>query len=128
MRRLHRLITTLAILLGATRASNAFAQTDIIRGRIIGPDSAPVARANVTVTSLTGNVSRTVRSDADGRYTIAFPGSDGDYFVSIAALGFAAKRFQIKRTGDQEILIANAKLAVVAQQLDAVLPWAVASR
>ena len=53
-------------------------------------------------------------------YAIAFPGSDGDYFVNVAALGFAAKRFQIKRTADQEILIANAKLTVVVQKLDAV--------
>src|SRR5215211_9133585 len=40
----------------------AFAQTDVVRGRIIGPDSLPVERATVTVTSLTGNVTRQART------------------------------------------------------------------
>ena len=98
----------------------AAAQTDVIRGRIIGPDSVPIERANITVTSLTGNVSRTTRTDKNGRYTVTFPGDEGDYFVNVAALGFAARRFEIKRTGDQEILIADARLQRVAERLDAV--------
>ena len=95
------------------------AQADIVRGRVIAPDSTPVERATITVTSLRGNVSRTTRTDKDGRYTIAFPGSDGDYFVNVAALGFASKRFEVKRIADQEILVGNARLSVVVQQLDA---------
>jgi hypothetical protein len=95
------------------------AQADIVRGRVIAPDSTPVERATITVTSLRGNVSRSTRTDKDGRYTVAFPGSDGDYFVHVAALGFASKRFEVKRIADQEILVGNARLAVVAQQLDA---------
>src|SRR5690242_16297526 len=94
------------------------AQSDVVRGRVIGPDSTPVERATITVTSLRGNVSRTTRTDKDGRYTVAFPGSDGDYFINVAALGFASKRFEIKRIGDQEILVGNARLSIVAQQLD----------
>jgi hypothetical protein len=94
------------------------AQADVVRGRVIGPDSAPVERATITVTSLRGNVSRTTRTDKDGRYTIAFPGSDGDYFINVAALGFASKRFEVKRIGDQEVLVGNARLSIVAQQLD----------
>src|SRR5204862_2067974 len=96
------------------------AQADVIRGRVIAPDSTPVERATITVTSLRGGVSRGARTDKDGRYTIAFPGSDGDYFVSVAALGFAGKRFEIKRIADQDVLVGNARLAVVAQQLEAV--------
>lgn len=97
-----------------------FAQTDVIRGRIVGPDSVPVERATITVTSISGNVSRSTRTDKNGRYTVTFPGDDGDYFVNIAALGFATRRFEVKRTGDQEILVADAKLSRVAAQLDAV--------
>ena len=33
------------------------------------------------------------------RYTITFPGDEGDYWVQIAALGFATRRFEVKRTG-----------------------------
>ena len=77
------------------------------------PDSLPVERATITVTSTHGNVSRTPRTDKNGRYTVAFPGDEGDYFVNVAALGFAAKRFEIKRTGDQDILVADARLSRV---------------
>ncbi|HEY4129241.1 MAG TPA: TonB-dependent receptor, partial [Gemmatimonadaceae bacterium] len=96
------------------------AQADVIRGRITGPDNSPIERATITVTSLTGNVSRSQRTDKNGRFTVTFPGSDGDYFVNIAAIGYATRRFEVKRTGDQEILIADAKLQTVATQLDAV--------
>ena len=85
-----------------------------------GPDSLPVERATVTVTSLNGNITRNARTDKNGRFTIAFPGDEGDYMVSIAALGFTGKRFEIKRTGDQDILVADARLSKSAAQLDAV--------
>jgi hypothetical protein len=117
MRQLRRLLAVAAIILTPELAS---AQSDVIRGRVIGPDSMPIERALVTVTSLNGSVSRNTRTDKAGRYTITFPGADGDYFVNVAALGFAPRRFQIKRTADQEILIANAKLGTAVQQLDAV--------
>lgn len=96
------------------------AQTDVIRGKITGPDNSPIERATVTVTTLSGNVSRSARTGKDGRYTVTFPGDEGDYMVNIAALGYAARRFEIKRTGDQEILVADAKLQTAAAQLDAV--------
>jgi hypothetical protein len=114
----YRLSAAMVIVLGGPAALAA--QADVVRGRVIGPDSTPIERATITVTSLRGNVSRTTRTDKDGRYTVAFPGSDGDYFVSVAALGFGGKRFEVKRIADQEILVGNARLSIVAQQLDAV--------
>src|SRR5690348_16567565 len=39
--------------------------------------------------------------------------------VSFAALGFAVKRFEVKRTADEEILLADAKLTRAAVNLDA---------
>jgi hypothetical protein len=92
-------------------------QADVIRGRVIGPDSLPVNEVLVTVTSFSGNVSRTARTNRDGRFTITFPSGDGDYMVAFAAIGYAAKRFEVKRMADEEILIADAKLTKV----DAVL-------
>jgi hypothetical protein len=94
-------------------------QTDVVRGRVIGPDSLPIEGAQVTVTSLTGNVSRRARTDKSGRFTVTFPNGEGDYFVSFAALGFATKRFEVKRTADEEILIADAKLTRAAVNLEA---------
>src|SRR5512140_3045165 len=115
---LRLFIVVAGIIASLGRPAALRAQTDVVRGRVIGPDSTPVERATVTVTSLRGTVSRSTRTDKDGRYTVAFPGTDGDYFISVAALGFASKRFEVKRTADQEILVGNARLSVVAQQLD----------
>ena len=92
-------------------------QADVIRGRVIGPDSLPVPEVLVTVTSFSGNVSRTARTNRDGRFTVTFPAGDGDYMVAFAAIGYAAKRFEVKRMADEEILVADAKLTKV----DAVL-------
>jgi len=71
----------------------------------------PIEGANVTATSVQGGVNRVQRTDKAGRFTITFPGAEGDYFVYVTALGFTPRRFEVKRTADQEILIADARLA-----------------
>ncbi|HEY3157459.1 MAG TPA: carboxypeptidase-like regulatory domain-containing protein, partial [Vicinamibacterales bacterium] len=109
-----------AALLGAAFAPTAEAQSDIIRGRVIGPDSLPIDNVVVTATSISGNVNRTARTDRNGRYTITFPGGDGDYMISFAALGFAARRFEVKRVADEDFLVADARLQRVNAVLDAV--------
>lgn len=93
---------------------------DVIRGRVTGPDSAAIENVTVTVTSISGNVSRTARTDRNGRFTVTFPGGDGDYIVSFAAMGYAARRFEVKRTADEEILVADTRLAKVGAILDPV--------
>jgi hypothetical protein len=95
-------------------------QLDVIRGLITGPDSVPIAGARITATSLSGNVNRNARTDTRGRFTITFPGGDGDYFITVTALGFAPKRFEVKRSADQEVLLADARLSRTVAQLDEV--------
>ena len=95
-------------------------QLDVIRGQVLGPEGKPLEDAKVTATSLSGNVNRSARTDKNGRYTITFPGGEGDYFVEVAAIGYAARRFEVKRTADQEILVADARLLRTAGQLDTV--------
>jgi hypothetical protein len=118
----RRLLFLVAAIFAAalSRPTALHAQSDVIRGRITGPDSLPIERANITVTSLNGNITRNARTDKNGRFTITFPGDEGDYMVTVAALGFNARRFEVKRTSDQEILIADARLTKSAAQLDAV--------
>lgn len=113
-----RLLIVFTIL--ALSASPAYAQVDVIRGRVIGPDSLPIEHVVVTATSIGGNVSRTARSDRNGRFTITFPGGEGDYMVSFSLLGYAPRRFEVKRTADQEILVADARLTPIAGVLDTV--------
>ncbi len=88
-------------------------QADVIRGRVIGPDSLPLPEVLVTVKSFSGNVSRAARTNRDGRFTVTFPAGDGDYMVAFAAIGYAAKRFEVKRMADEEVLLADAKLTKV---------------
>ena len=111
---------TLCALFALAAAAPLSAQADVIRGRVIGPDSLPIENVTVTATSIAGNVNRSARTDKNGRFTITFPGGEGDYMVSFAALGFAARRFEVKRIADEDILIADARLQKVNAVLDPV--------
>jgi hypothetical protein len=119
----RRIIALAALLFAALLARPSMShaqQADVIRGQVIGPDSVPVQGVTVTVTSMSGNVTRTARTDKNGRFTVTFPSGDGDYMVAFAAMGFAAKRFEVKRVADEEILVADTKLTRAAVSLDAV--------
>src|SRR6476646_4261532 len=121
--RLYSLVSALVV---AAVASVAAVPTlsaqdlDVIRGQVVGPEGKPLEDAKVTATSLSGNVNRTARTDKNGRYTITFPGGEGDYFVEFSALGYGARRFEVKRTADQQILVADARLQRAAGVLDTV--------
>jgi hypothetical protein len=95
-------------------------QLDIIRGQIVSAEGKPIEDAKITATSFSGSVNRSARSDKNGRYTITFPGGEGDYFVEVSAIGYAVRRFEVKRTADQEILVADTKLQRTAGLLETV--------
>jgi hypothetical protein len=111
----------LALLAFAVATPVAAQQTDVIRGRVTGPDNRPIEGVQVTATSVSGAVNRTARTNADGRFTITFPGGDGDYIVTMNRIGYAQRRFQVKRTADQDILVADARMQTAVQDLDAVV-------
>jgi hypothetical protein len=115
-----KILLLAVILFGALASpSRAHAQdVDVIRGRITDPENKGIEGAVITATSLSGNVNRTTRTDTNGRFTITFPGGDGDYIVAIAALGYAARRFEVKRAADEQILLADAKLTRIGTVLD----------
>lgn len=94
-------------------------QVDVIRGRVTGAENEPLENVSIIVTSISGNVNRTARTDRQGRFTVTFPNGDGDYMVTFNALGYAQKRFEVKRTADEEFLLADAKLTKVGTVLDA---------
>ena len=95
-------------------ARSLAAQADVIRGRVTAAaDDAPILGVVVTATSLSGNVSRSARTNSEGRYTIVFPGGDGDYWVTFAGVGFTPRRLEVKRLADESVLIADARLAPI---------------
>ena len=114
-------MVVLALVVLLVYAERASAQgVDVIRGHVTGPDGAPLENANVTATSVSGGVNRYARTDAGGRFTITFPGGEGDYFMGFTAIGFSPRRFEIKRTADQEILVAVARMQRAPAMLDTV--------
>src|SRR5215207_5424210 len=95
-------------------------QSDVIRGRVTTQDGKAIESARVTVTSIPNNVARNANTDKSGLYTVTFAGGDGDYWVSIGAIGFAPKRFELKRVADEAVLVGDAKLVPSGVKLDAV--------
>jgi hypothetical protein len=91
----------------------------VIRGKVTGIDGAPLTGVRVTATSIPGNVTRTATTNNQGNFQIAFPGGPGDYIMGYAHFGYAFRQFQVKRLADEEVLLADTRLAPV--QLDSLV-------
>ena len=112
-------IASLTITIAAARPTLA-QQADMIRGRVTAQDGASIDNARVTVTSIPNNVSKSTTTDKGGRYAITFPSGDGDYWITISAIGFAQRRFELKRVADEAVLLGDVKLSPSGVTLDAV--------
>ena len=113
-------LASLAVLLFVVSPTLNAQTVDVIRGRVTGPEKEALEGVAVTVTTLSGAVSRNATTDRNGRFMVTFPGGDGDYFVSFRQIGFAPRRFEVKRVADEEILVADAQLARTGTTLDEV--------
>jgi hypothetical protein len=85
---------------------------DIIRGRVIGPDSQPVAGVRVTVRAAAGGDTRETVTNARGTYTVLFPAVAGEYLVTARFIGLAPATVRVVRAGDEAVLTANVMLAI----------------
>ena len=130
LRRVLSLCTMLTItaLVAVAQPISAQSMSDIIRGKVTGPDSQPVPNVQVKATSYTGSVTKTARTDRRGQFTIIFVNGEGDYWLEFAALGFAPKRFEIKKVGDEEVMLADTRLASTIMTLDQVVTTANGAR
>jgi hypothetical protein len=117
----HRL-ALLAMVCALLIPSSLRAQVDVIRGRVTNVEGQPLAGVRITATSIPGSVTRTTRTDARGGFQIAFPGGQGDYMMGYALVGYAYRQFEIKRTVDQDVLVADTRLQPM--QLDTVVTTA----
>jgi hypothetical protein len=100
-------------------AARAQVSTDVIRGRLTDPDQKPVQGADVKATSYAGQVSKTATTDKNGRFTIIFINGEGDYWIEVRKLGLQPKRFEVRKLGDEEVMIADARLSSAIVALDA---------
>ena len=119
--RTHALIgCALVLLFNATNAS-AQSATEIIRGRVFGPDSVPIAQAEVRVTGLVSRMSQSARTDARGAYTLVFPQAEGEYLVGVRRVGFLTASFRLARVGLSPVLGSNVYLQAASQVLERVI-------
>ncbi len=117
--RLFAILAIAGIGLAAAPAS-AQQQTDIIRGRVTGPDTLPVQGARVTAVSYQGNISKATDTDRNGRFQLIFVNGDGDYWIEVSKIGYSHRRFEIRKVGDEQVMLADARLASAVVSLDAV--------
>ena len=110
-----------AISLGARSASaQVGTTTQIITGRVVGPDSLPIAGARVDITSVeTGVVKHTATRD-DGKFSLLFRDGGAQYTLRITSIGMAPATMTLARQADEDRLVAEVKMGRTAVQLSAV--------
>ena len=94
--------------------------TDVIVGRVVGPDSLGLRAAHVDVTSIESGITRKQMTGDDGRYSVIFPDGGGRYLLTVHYLGMAPARMLVQRRADEDRLVADFALTPTAIQLSAV--------
>jgi len=93
---------------------------DIIRGRVVGPDSQPVAGARVAVRSEESNEVRETVTTARGAWTVLFPTHSEKYVVTTRFIGMEPSIVRVKWRHDDAVLTANVALVAARHQLERV--------
>lgn len=91
-------------------------RSDILVGRVTGPDGRPVSAARVVAVSVETEIVRSVITGDDGRYLMLFPDGGGIYLLRVSSLGMSEWEGIVIRDGSQEILLTHIQLE----------PWAIA--
>ncbi|HVG43165.1 MAG TPA: carboxypeptidase-like regulatory domain-containing protein, partial [Longimicrobium sp.] len=112
----------LALLLLSGAAAHSRAQegggTDIVRGRVTDATGSPVSGARVVARDLGSGVSRAAVTGRDGRYAVVFAEGGGRYEVLVSRLGFGSVRLTVAREADEDVLVADARLAAASVGID----------
>jgi len=101
---------------GALRAQVG-STTDIITGKVTGPQGEPIAGARVEVTSVELQTMRGRTTNDKGQFTLLFPDGGGQYRVVIKAIGFAPYGTNITRQADEDRFVVDAKLSKTVTSL-----------
>ncbi|MDX2193574.1 MAG: carboxypeptidase-like regulatory domain-containing protein, partial [Gemmatimonadales bacterium] len=91
---------------------------DILSGTVTDDQGQPAADALVEALSNETKLVRSTRTDAKGRWRIVFPDGGGKYTLFVRRIGFNPVRRTVERKADEEVLVANVRLAAAAQQLE----------
>jgi hypothetical protein len=107
-------------LLAASLPAQVGTTTDIIAGTVLGADGRPLVSADVEAISIETGLRRSTMTNRSGRYTIVFPDGGGRYAVRITHIGLAPQEFLLERLADEDVLIADARMAVRAIAIEGI--------
>jgi Carboxypeptidase regulatory-like domain len=115
-------LLALCVLLAASFRADAQvgSTTDIIMGRVVGADSAPVVGARVEVTSAETGITRRKTTNERGEFSILFPDGGGSYTLRASFLGYAPYSVAVQRQADEDRLEVVVRLTRNPQLLQAV--------
>jgi len=86
-------------------------RADILTGRVTDVTGRPVADAQVGATALGSGLTRSISTDAEGRYRLFFPETAHQYVVLAKRMGFApVQRTVTRRTSGPEQMIIDMQL------------------
>ena len=94
--------------------------TDIIMGKVTGPDTTPVVGARVEVTSTETGITRRKTTNEKGEFSILFPDGGGNYSIRVNFIGFGPYSSTVARQSDEDRLVHNVRLTRNPQVLAAV--------
>src|SRR5450759_1923229 len=78
--------------------------TEIITGKVTGPQGEPIAGARVEVMSIETQITRGRTTNEKGQYVLLFPDGGGQYRVTVKAIGFAQNVSTVLRQADEDRL------------------------
>jgi hypothetical protein len=93
---------------------------DVITGRVVGPDGLPLGDVQIEAISIETEISRSVLTNANGRYTIVFPDGGGRYLLRVSYVGTADIVRTLVREQEEDLLIADFDLSAQAIELEAI--------
>jgi hypothetical protein len=119
MKRLLFAVAALVLALGvpALVRAQVGSTTDIITGKVTGPNGEPIAGARVEVMSIETQVTRFRTTNEKGQYTLLYPDGGGNYRVTFKAIGMAPFTLNLNRQADEDRLEADAKMSPTSQRL-----------
>jgi hypothetical protein len=119
---LRNALFALVLLVAALPAASAQvgSTTDIIMGRVIGADSAPVVGARVEVTSSETGITRRKTTNDRGEFSIIFPDGGGSYTLRASFIGYAPYSVAVQRQADEDRLEVVVRLTRNPQVLQTV--------
>jgi hypothetical protein len=114
------LFVTMVPLVGSARAQSG-STTDILTGTVLGPSGEPIVNASVTAVSRESGLRRSTITNAQGRFTIIFPGGGGYYEVLAAHIGMRSELLAATRGVDEDVVVVEFRLAVAPILLQEIL-------